>query len=684
MADLGRLAKAQRLTSITQFISQAGVAESEHLVDVLGTIFEHVDASQNSSGSAQEFYSGVNQEWFPIENNLDVRRPIADRVTKRCIIRPADPVPKFYLIKGHAGSGKSVVLRRIAWDAAKDYGRLVLFLRAGQRIDVKALEEIEALTNLTVYLFIDDAGEHVDEIRHLLERAAVREWKLVIIGAERVNEWNMLQDDAGIEPDGEFALEYLSQPEIEDLVLLLEQHGSLGELEGLQLEERIEAFAERAGRQLLVALQEATKGESFDDILENEFRGISPLAARALYLDICALHRFGPPVRAGLISRVHGIGFEEFQHRFFLPLESVVLVTREKYTGDYLYQARHNYIAETVFHRVANSEPLRQEIVLRILDKINLDYSYDEVVLYELIRARGLAELFPTRLFGVSIYEAAVMAAGRTARLLHQWGLYEMRLARDRTGLDRAESLVREALSLESDLSTIRHSLAELAFRRSEVAKTDLEAAAFRQEAASIAKRLAGSGTSSHAHHTLAKVALANLSQSQKEEAQRPSELTTQAVNQAIQEAELVIRAGLSRFPNDIFLLSAEAQLAERLKNAKRALSALERAFANSTGSELIANRLAIMHQSNGDFGRALEVIKKALGQTPGSALLNLRYALIRMLAEPGLDADSPEILLHYFKRGYRGGAENSEFSVLVCEAALLGGAGSGGATCSC
>jgi len=35
---------------------------------------------------------------------------------------------EFYIIKGHAGSGKSVLLKRLAWDASVDYEKLCLLL----------------------------------------------------------------------------------------------------------------------------------------------------------------------------------------------------------------------------------------------------------------------------------------------------------------------------------------------------------------------------------------------------------------------------------------------------------------------------------------------------------------------------------------------------------------------------
>jgi len=62
--------------------------------------------------------------------------------------------------------------------------------------------------------------------------------------------------------------------------------------------------------------------------------------ARRLYLDICCLHRFGPPVRAGLISRIHDISFDDFKERLFRPLEQVIRLRHDVKSGDYVYESR--------------------------------------------------------------------------------------------------------------------------------------------------------------------------------------------------------------------------------------------------------------------------------------------------------------------------------------------------------
>ena len=672
---LSHLAQKMRRTSLSRFIAHAGAAESDHLAGALGTVLTHVTGESKGNGSPKAFYSGVNQGWYPIESGLDARRSANDEAIKKFILSSRqNKSPVLNLLRGHAGAGKSISLKRIAWEAAKTYEKLVLFLKPGQQLDFDALAEIAALTNDRIFLFIDDVEDHADAVKHLMDRAAVQQWPITIVGAARLNEWNFTEQEVGIVADEIVTIDYLSKSEIIELVLLLEEHAALGELEKLNPEERVERFTQFAGRQLLVALHEATHGGSFEDILEDEYNGIPSSEAKIVYLDICALHRFGPAVRAGLISRIHGISFSDFERRLFKPLENVVITTQRGGYGDFLYQARHNYIAEIVFNRAAPTAAHKQEIILRIIDRINTDYSYDELVLYQLISARTLATIIPDVPMGTAIYEAAQRSIGRTVRLLHQWSLYEMRLAGDRGGLDRAAALLAEALEMEPNFTGIQHSLAELTFRRSELARSDLEAASLRSDAARIAKRLASKAETSYPHHTLAKIALAELKQALADDTVAATSLSSQAVNRAVQEAEAVIRAGLGRFPSDPFLLTAEAELAGALHNADRALASLRKAFEQSPKSELVANRLAILLMARDEFAEAEVVLRSAIAANPGSAVLNFKYAMNLMRLVPGADIESPSRILFHLKRAYRPGRANREVQFWYARQLMLSG----------
>lgn len=660
---LAKVAVSFAQTSISRFISLAGVSESSELKRYLSSGFEHVGSHiAGTTGNASRFYSGFDEGWYPIEHKLDVQRPTNEILLTRCVIPPEAPNTQiFYLLKAHAGAGKTIALRRVAWEAANTYQRLAFFVQSGTELDFDLIEEIVRLTNKTVYLFLDDAGERVDAIRALLRIATRKQWSLIVIGAERTNEWNYQGEEADRLVDDEFTLPYLTLNEIIDLVDLLDKNDSLGELANLSQEERVDRFSEYAGRQLLVALHEATHGQPFEKILQNEYENIFPPEARLLYLDICALHRLGSPVRAGLISRIHGITFEDFGGQFLQPLKGVVAIAKDPKTQDYVYRARHSYIADIVFENVLSDRKDRFDLLMRIIGKLNTDYSYDQGVLFQLLRAKTIAEWFPDPFLGRELYDAAERAAGRSAGLWQQRGIYEMRVAGDKGGLEYADRCLQEAKALDPQSRALKHSLAELALKRSELATTPIEAAALRQEAARIASSLTTGSYNSYPFHTLVKIARADLDDALRTEERAPSELTTAAVTEAIQRAEQALRNGSSKFPNDPYLLSEEAELAKQLKNAVRAQKALEKAFRQNSKSELIANRLALIYASQDLPNEALDVLRRGLENNPGSRLLHYRYAQALLRVRPDADTSDADTMKYHLQRSFSPGDTNYE-----------------------
>lgn len=142
-----------RVSTITKFISVSGGRESDGLLSYLSMSLEHVSLELSGSiGSAERFYAGFDQGWFPIEHNLDVRRRATDTLIKQCILPAETPdTQKFYLLKAHAGAGKTITLRRVAWEAAKTYDKLVFFLTAVGNLDIRYLEELTKLTNRAIH-----------------------------------------------------------------------------------------------------------------------------------------------------------------------------------------------------------------------------------------------------------------------------------------------------------------------------------------------------------------------------------------------------------------------------------------------------------------------------------------------------------------------------------------------------
>lgn len=249
------------------------------------------------------------------------------------------------MLKGPAGNGKTVSLKRIAWEASVTYGQLVLYAASPAALRIEPLAEIYRLTGKRIFLFVDRVALVRDELEDLLVASRVRTIPLSVVGSERDSEWNIYCEQLEPFVRQEFPVRYLNEHEINDLLALLEDHQALGALKDLAPQERILAFTESAGRQLLVALHEATLGIPFEEIIVDEYERIEPVLARSLYLDICALHQFGAPVRAGLISRASGVEFGRFQKEFIRPLENVVHVVKDGHSRDVYYRSRQATVA---------------------------------------------------------------------------------------------------------------------------------------------------------------------------------------------------------------------------------------------------------------------------------------------------------------------------------------------------
>jgi hypothetical protein len=316
----------------------------------------------------KKFYKGFGLGWYAIQQGLDVRRSLsAEIIRDKLIHNPVAERARLIVIKGHAGSGKSVALRRIAWELANTHDKLCFFIRRQGLIDIERFQEIFSLTNLPIYVFIDNAAEHKNKILELIASVGRARASVQIVCTESFVLWNALCEDLEPYVGDEYELRYLSENEIDQLLQKLSQHDSLGYLARLPKEEL--RFVH--GRQLLVALLEATHGTPFTEILKEEYQSIPSNGARLLYLDICCLHRFGPPVRAGLISRIHDITFDQFKEKMFRPLEQVIRLRQDPKSGDYVYESRHSHIAHELYRSILTKQDERFENLTRIIGRLN-------------------------------------------------------------------------------------------------------------------------------------------------------------------------------------------------------------------------------------------------------------------------------------------------------------------------
>jgi len=645
---LGTIREEKEHPIRSRFAVSEGVKPSESLITFLNRDVEYLHKGfKIGEINHKAFYKGYFPDFGPIVWELDVRRSISDDIMSEVFLATEEErieKQQFFLVKGHAGSGKTAVLHRLAWDAAVLFDKLCLSLKPFCHPDYEPISELYSLCKERIFLFVDPASDSIEIIESFIQKARKDKIPLTIISAERNNEWNIFCEELEPYLTQSYELRYLNQKEIDELINLLTKHKSLGYLEGETIEQQREAFSERAGRQLLVALHEATHGKPFTDIVYDEYASIPSRQAQSLYLTVCVLHRLRVPVRAGIISRVHGISFNAFKEKLFEPLEFVVFATMNNIIRDYVYQSRHPHIAEIVFERVLVGAQERFDEYIRIISALDIDYSSDRGAFRGLTNAKQLMSLFRDNELIRQIYKIAEDRAPADPKLLQQEAIFEMNAGGG--SLEKATDLLQKAYKKAHWSKSIAHSLSELALKKAEKATSLVEKSKFRQESQSIALRIASDDLiSAYPFHTLIKIGLEELSEVMKEGDQV-------TIERKISEIEKSLNRALQLFPDSSYLLDAESIFNGIIDKYPQALEALKKAFARNKRSPYIASRLAKMYEHVGKKQESIQVLKECVEANPSDKDINFKLAMVL----GSVSEASAEEIKHHLRRSFTKG----------------------------
>ncbi len=597
----------------------------------------------------QQFYKGYFKDFAPIINKYDIRRQITDSIIAEVFLEEEiekDSTEEFILLRGHAGSGKSVLLRRIAWDSAVDFDRLCLWINTELFPDYEAVKELHRICEERIFVFIDPVNKYQEVIQLWLSRARKDKLPLTIIGAERNHEWNIACAELHPFTTEIFDLAYLKEKEIEELLIKLKEYKCLGYLEGLSVEKQKEEFVKRAGRQLLVALYEATLGKGFPEIILDEYNSIASTQAKSMYLTISVLHRLNIPVRAGLISRIHNITFGEFMEKLFKPLELIIFAYEDRFIRDYVYVSRHPMVSEMLFEQALSNEQDRFNEYMRLINAMDIGYSSDRSAFTKLINARQLISLFKDPQLIRRIFNEVKQRLGEDAHTLQQEGIFEMHSSDG--SIEKAGELIRNASSILPNSKVIKHSLSEWALKKSETAKTELERIKYVRESQRISLELTREvASTSFPFHTLIKIGIEELIKEIK-----TGDSTT--IERKIGEVERIIANAQQHFPEDSYILAEESKYRQYISDDPQAKKLLEKAFENNKGNPYVAIRLADFYEQD-DSERAIEVLSEAIDVIPGDKPLNYKLAILLQKYKPERKAD---IKIH-LKRAFTDGDSN-------------------------
>lgn len=558
-----------------------------------------------------EFYRGGSDGFGWISTSFDVMRSSVEELLLDLVISDGlSQDPEMYALLGYAGSGKTIALKRFAWEAATAYGKPTFYVAEGARIDVEHIKEICGLVGEVVFLVVDSALDHAGELVLLMQQAKKHRLAIKVICAERTNQWNVDGADIAQHIKSTYDVLDLSEMEVGELVLKLKQFGCLGYMSKFSQEEAIRYLCSKLENQLLVALHEATSGRSFAEIVSDEYTQLVPSEAQRLYLDICTVHRVGVPVRAGTISRVSGIRMEDFNQRLFRPLEHVVHTQFWNALGDYVYKSRHQTIAAIVFDAAVPDEGARSAQLVRIIQSLNTGYSTDNEAVTKLIRARQLAADFTDKSLAYAVFKAA-RDAGVSDEVVDQH-LAQFELLHKNGDLPKARHLIEQAIATSKNdrpAKSTLHVKASILRRQAKESRSQLERDKRRQEASALLNKMMSDQRNPHPFVLKADLLIDEL----EDRLNDSSDGSSRLVADVLKDIQSVLLRFRQLFPRDAYISTAESRLATTMNEHPKATAILEQAHRTDKHTSFLATRLAERYVSEGNVAGAERVLLETL-----------------------------------------------------------------------
>ncbi|MET7141903.1 SIR2 family protein [Xanthomonas sp. PPL139] len=639
---LAVLQKGER-GSLSKFIAGKGSPSPDLFAYLENEIIHVHQGMQLNTVSPADFYRGSSEGFGWILGNLDVTRGTTEELLIDLVINDSQSDgPEIFTLLGYAGSGKTIALKRFAWEAAVNYGKPTFYVGEGARVNFVYFHEIYQLINEPFYLVVDSALDHAEELADLIQQAKKHRVPVKVVCSERTNQWNVEGADLAPFVTGTYEVLDLVEAEVGELVLKLKKSGCLGYMASFALEEAISYLKSKLNNQLLVALHEATSGKSFAEIVTDEYTQIVPAEAQRLYLDICTVHRVGVPVRAGTISRVSGIRMEDFHRRLFQPLEHVVHTQYWNSLGDYVYKARHPSIADIVFDAAVPGEDARSAQLVRIIQSLNTGYNTDNEAVTKLIKARQLARDFSDKALAYAVFRAA-RDAGVSDEVVDQH-IAQFELLHKNGDIKRARHLIDQAIETSRNSrptkSTV-HVKAAILRRQAKESRSPLERDKRRQEAGVLLDRLMSDKRDPHPFVLKADLLIDEL----EERLDDASESSAKIVASILRDIQSVLLRCRQSFPRDAFMSTVESRLATTMNEHPKATAILESAHKSDKHTTFLAIRLAERYASEGrsvDAERVLNETLRAAGPNK-----DVHFALAETLRSKDEEGRAEEIIGH-------------------------------------
>ncbi len=549
----------------------------------------------NGPGNPSAFFRGAEPSWPVIRDRVAPHRDVYDSILESIFPELTDPDvgPSLILVTGPAGTGKTTLVRTLAYDIAEGFGNPVFIHIPGTPLDIRVLTpQIRKDDPRRFVVVVHFAGEHIRELNFFWEELKQKKLPITVILEERKNQWLVAKSSSSTQLNpAEFELGTLSENEINGILDALDKYCCLDKLTGVPRDEQFAHFTALADKDLLVALRELTTRNSFDQIVRNEFEKIPSANAKNAYVHVSAVGQLDLALRYETLIRVMHLRYDQLGPDILTPTEGVLITGDEtgssRHNIGFRLRARHPIIASIIFAQAAPDDAKKFEVLNDILSNLDPGFPEDMRLLTEVIRRKELVNTFEEHAMRRAVYERiATILPGNPYVFQHR-----SILEREMRDTEQAVQFARRAVKIDPRNPAFQNTLGlalELSARRSEDAMK-------RQALIAEADKLFEGGIARDRRDPYGYIGKLN-----------------------------IIRQNIER--------AKDEELRDELTIAS--LSLLEDAYDATEESPIIASELAKVKQQLGSLDNALKIVRRAVAKSPKDA--RLQQLLIKFEEERG------------------------------------------------
>jgi hypothetical protein len=349
-------------------VRSANSGDESNIVDVATAVLE--------TGRKTAFLLGEEASWSdirvgrPVDREEDAARLQRLRQHVTGTRSPTTPVTVSAIL-ATAGAGKTTFLKRAAVQFHAD-GLSVAWVGADAEVAPRALVRYFRTGGRAPILVIDDAGRYgtqlIPMIRDLVKEDGL---KLILVALRSYHEHLLDAADDALAIE-KHQIGRLTDADIDKLLEALEREKLLGQLRGMNLTQRHAAFRDRADRQILVAMIEATSGERFEDKIVAEWQGQDDVA-RYVYALIALATEEGLPLSRDEVLLACSGGPRQLDA--LKLLHKAHLLSEDE---NHCFRVRHRVIAEMLVRELADRGTQIEQLVIGLSQALAIKSATDE------------------------------------------------------------------------------------------------------------------------------------------------------------------------------------------------------------------------------------------------------------------------------------------------------------------